>query len=334
MSDVYGTSSRKEQQTNSYESKAMKEICSRLFQLNSQFIAVQNHNNQKLEEISLKLEYLSESVENIKNTLGTMSCRLKLDNDNVQQNKPGSGLSMIFDVINRHLLSMSKDMEALTNTNVPTMRIHEGYINPSYNQSIKLSDKSVAFKPVESTNTKFAVPLHIPDSLTYNHNDEGAIDDTFRGDTGSLSISSLPQSKRFKPSSKTDDKALSDAIDVFPNGDLNRTVEESTPQYKLEKSLKTIDEIWKEYEYGLNGKPPLKDLENKFGTKWRNETELRTFLRRKKIYEAIEIGKALGNSDDDVIRELEAHRSYDHNGYTRKKPLLWLCQNVPSKFSN
>ena len=106
------------------------------------------------------------------------------------------------------------------------------------------------------------------------------------------------------------------------------------PQYKLERSLKSLAEIWKEYAHGLNNKPPLKSLETKYGTKWRNETESRTFLRRKKIYEAIEIGISKGYTEDEVIQELEMHRSYNKNGVIKRKPLLWLSSNMPEKFNS
>ncbi|KAI5961784.1 HOT1 [Candida margitis] len=114
------------------------------------------------------------------------------------------------------------------------------------------------------------------------------------------------------------------------SGDLEET---EVPQYKLERSLKSIADIWKEFAYGVNGKPPLKSLEAKYGTKWRNETESRTFLRRKKIYEAIEVGKSKGYSEDDVILELEDYRSFEKNGSLKKKPLSWVSSNIPEKFT-
>lgn len=107
----------------------------------------------------------------------------------------------------------------------------------------------------------------------------------------------------------------------------------TTPQYKLEKSLRNVLEIWKEYEYGINGKPPLRVLEAQYSTKWRNETELRTFLRRKKIYDAIEKGKKVGYTERQVIDELELLRTYEKHGAMKKKPLLWLYSNIPRKFS-
>lgn len=108
----------------------------------------------------------------------------------------------------------------------------------------------------------------------------------------------------------------------------------SIPQYRLEKSLKTVGEIWKEYAYGDNSKPPLRELERKYGARWRNETELRTFLRRKKIYDAIETGMKKGFIESKIINELESWRTFSKQGVLKTKPLLWLYLNIPGKFTD
>lgn len=108
----------------------------------------------------------------------------------------------------------------------------------------------------------------------------------------------------------------------------------NVPQYKLEKSLKSVQEIWQEYEYGLNDKPPLKFLEAKYNTKWRNETESRTFLRRKKIYDAIENGKDKGFDEGSIIEELEQLRIYTYFDAIKKRPLQWLYSNIPPKYAS
>lgn len=106
------------------------------------------------------------------------------------------------------------------------------------------------------------------------------------------------------------------------------------PQYKLEKGARNVQEIWQEYEYGIHDKPPLKSLEHKYNAKWRNDTESRTFVRRKKIYNAIEIGKEKGYNESDIIKELEDSRNYFSNGTVKKKPLSWLYSNIPEKYQN
>jgi hypothetical protein len=124
----------------------------------------------------------------------------------------------------------------------------------------------------------------------------------------------------------------SDLKSISTKSDKSESNKDPTQFYRVERSLKTITDIWKEYKYGLKDKPPLKLLEHKYGTKWRNETESRTFLRRKKIYDAIEVGMREGIEESAIIQELEEYRSYDNNGTIKKKPLLWLSTHIPEKY--
>jgi hypothetical protein len=146
-------------------------------------------------------------------------------------------------------------------------------------------------------------------------------------------------SSSFKPSQNglNDDrngiKKLQHSVsDTTMSTEKQNKVKNDGSMIRLERSLKTVADVWKEYEYGIKDKPPLKDLEIKFGAKWRNGTESRTFLRRKKIYEAVQYGKEKGHSEHEIIAELELHRSYSHNGQAKRKPLLWLCRNIPEKY--
>lgn len=127
----------------------------------------------------------------------------------------------------------------------------------------------------------------------------------------------------------------SESSDNFsPGGDGSKSSKNyDAPQFKLEKGARNVAEIWREYEYGVNGKPPLKYLELKFNAKWRNDTELRTFVRRKKIYKAIETGKKKGYTEEQIIDDLENSRNYYSNGTVKKKPLLWLYTNIPEKYA-
>ena len=124
----------------------------------------------------------------------------------------------------------------------------------------------------------------------------------------------------------------SDLKSISTKSDKSESNNDPTQFYRVERSLKTITDIWKEYKYGLKDKPPLQLLEHKYGTKWRNETESRTFLRRKKIYDAIEVGMLEGIEESVIIQELEEYRSYDNNGTIKKKPLLWLSTHIPEKY--
>ena len=165
----------------------------------------------------------------------------------------------------------------------------------------------------------------------------------FSFDDGIESIEGLENDVLSNGSSRSSNNGSTNVIDGSSNkskhksDDLSNKVTVNSldvPQYKLERSLKALADIWKEYAHGMNNKPPLKSLENKYGTKWRNETESRTFLRRKKIYEAIENGITKGYTEDQVIQQLEDHRTYRKNGSLKRKPLLWLSSNMPEKFNS
>lgn len=139
--------------------------------------------------------------------------------------------------------------------------------------------------------------------------------------------------KRRRKGSKSSESSKSPGSNASTNGVAGpgyKNIE--APQFKLEKGARNVSEIWKEYEYGINGKPPLKSLEIKYNARWRNDTESRTFVRRKKIYSAIETGKAKGYSEEEIINELENLRTYYSNGTVKKKPLSWLYTNIPQKF--
>ncbi|KAG1456801.1 hypothetical protein G6F56_006750 [Rhizopus delemar] len=48
------------------------------------------------------------------------------------------------------------------------------------------------------------------------------------------------------------------------------------PVYHLDRTLKTVDEVWKEYSVGIKGGPDVEMLEFEHGTLWRKDrTEVR-----------------------------------------------------------
>lgn len=184
----------------------------------------------------------------------------------------------------------------------------------------------------QSSNTSF-------DSLDrdFQGHDESAPRAEKRLENSSFVLSSTqPSTKKHKTGilKQKDDSRDSLSEEVNEKGLFSRPRRKSSvTQYKLEKSLKSVQEIWQEYEYGLQGKPPLKILEAKFSAKWRDETESRTFLRRKKIYEAIENGIRNGYDEAVVIDELEEARVYSSRDAIKKRSLHWLYTNIPPKFS-
>ena len=64
---------------------------------------------------------------------------------------------------------------------------------------------------------------------------------------------------------------------------------DTVPQYRMARGLRTIDEVWMEYDVGLLQAPSVKSLEARHGAKWRSEVAERQFFsRRKVLYDAIE----------------------------------------------
>jgi len=64
---------------------------------------------------------------------------------------------------------------------------------------------------------------------------------------------------------------------------------ESSSEYKYEmcRDVRTVFELWDEWYKGLNGKPPIVELESKYGSDWRMKKDMHFFFRRKKIIEGI-----------------------------------------------
>ena len=61
------------------------------------------------------------------------------------------------------------------------------------------------------------------------------------------------------------------------------------PCYKMSRSICTVKDLWREWTVGIAGGQAVKDLEAKWGTKWRsNSTETRFFNRRRKILKKVE----------------------------------------------
>lgn len=78
-------------------------------------------------------------------------------------------------------------------------------------------------------------------------------------------------------------------------------------EYKMDRTLTTIEQVWREFKVGLLGNPAVEDLERVYGSKWKKTaTEKRFFLRRKELYDAVANRAASrGISNDAAVRELQ-----------------------------
>lgn len=72
----------------------------------------------------------------------------------------------------------------------------------------------------------------------------------------------------------------------------------------------TVQDIWKEWNEGFAGRPPVKELEEKWGSRWRPSNQIRVqFCRRKVIWDELLARIACGKTEDEAISELELLRA-------------------------
>ncbi|OWY91440.1 hypothetical protein PHMEG_00039980 [Phytophthora megakarya] len=82
-------------------------------------------------------------------------------------------------------------------------------------------------------------------------------------------------------------------------------------EYKQVRSLKTVHQVWQEWESGLNGGPPVRIMEETHGSSWRcNAAEKRFFFRRKRIIDRVVlIAQEQNISHTQAATILEAQRT-------------------------
>lgn len=84
----------------------------------------------------------------------------------------------------------------------------------------------------------------------------------------------------------------------------------SVPQYTLNRTLKTVHQVWEEYQHGIFGGPSVKELADTYGTKWRKDpTNSRYFLRRNILYEEMmKVSRAKGITLEDAAHDMDKLR--------------------------
>ena len=72
----------------------------------------------------------------------------------------------------------------------------------------------------------------------------------------------------------------------------------------------TVKDAWQEWQEGLAGQPALRELEARWGSRWRPGNAVRiAFSRRKVIWDEILACTARGKSVDEAVAELELLRA-------------------------
>ncbi|ETP36757.1 hypothetical protein F442_15373 [Phytophthora nicotianae P10297] len=65
--------------------------------------------------------------------------------------------------------------------------------------------------------------------------------------------------------------------------DTTTSVTPVAPQYKMRRGFESVSELWSEWTVGVDGCTPVRELEQKYGTKWCDADERRFFNRRRKF---------------------------------------------------
>jgi hypothetical protein len=74
---------------------------------------------------------------------------------------------------------------------------------------------------------------------------------------------------------------------------------EPVPQHAMSRHITSVRELWQEWETGLPGQPAIRDLETRYGAKWRADGHERKFFqRRMRIISYIQ--QAAGTSDNEA----------------------------------
>lgn len=99
------------------------------------------------------------------------------------------------------------------------------------------------------------------------------------------------------------------------------------PEIDLNPRAKTVPDVWEEWEHGYRGQKPLRDLEQRYGTRWRRGRIAKSAQRRKKLIEFVESEKKRFNSKtiDQVVQDLEQYR------IQKGKGLFWLYSQLPEQ---
>jgi len=68
----------------------------------------------------------------------------------------------------------------------------------------------------------------------------------------------------------------------------------------------TVKDAWREWQEGLAGRPAIRELEERWGSRWRPGNTVKVqFCRRKVIWDAVRARTARGRTEEEAVAELE-----------------------------
>ncbi|KAF4139915.1 Transcriptional activator of glycolytic enzyme, partial [Phytophthora infestans] len=92
----------------------------------------------------------------------------------------------------------------------------------------------------------------------------------------------------------------------------------STSHYKMRRGLESVKELWEEWDVGVDGGAPVRELEERYGTKWCDADERRLF-NRPIILQSPVLYRSWGGSSNTYL---------DDSRKMRRKTLNWLSKNI------
>jgi hypothetical protein len=86
--------------------------------------------------------------------------------------------------------------------------------------------------------------------------------------------------------------------------------DESPPIFTTLAKAFTVKDVWREWVEGFAGRPPIRELEEKWGCRWRPGNTVRVqFCRRKVLWDELAVRIARGKSEEEAVAELEQLRA-------------------------
>jgi hypothetical protein len=87
-------------------------------------------------------------------------------------------------------------------------------------------------------------------------------------------------------------------------------IEPGLPAITALARVYTVKDAWREWQEGLAGRPAIRELEERWGSRWRPGNTVKVqFCRRKVIWDAVRAHTARGRTEEEAVAELEQLRA-------------------------
>ena len=248
-------------------------------------------------------------------------------------------------MVNPPLAGRDNNTAVVDNNNINHKMNTDNNSNSNSNSNNNIASGSGATEVSNSNGASNAIPVGVNAAINGNHAVADNIKDkeqeviTTSNSTNINADANLKTNPSPTPKSNTDrnDKDGGD-IPVISNAPrvskeaaekLKLVGSKKEPRFTMLKAPSSVEEIWKEYTTGIDGRPSIRSLDQKFGSKWRANKNKKTYSRRKRMYKFILNGVNNGRSEEEMIKLLENKRLYkDTDGKQKKRTIGWLQQSL------